>query len=330
MDSRKLQKTGGSTMIVSLPKKWIDDSNLNQGSEVRIIPQPNGTLLIDAASSGKPRDKSISIDITDQKDDHIFRELIGAYLVGYVEIVIKGKPRLSVTNRKIVRKFSASVIGVEIIEEEGNQMILNDVSSPGALSFRRAVKRLYRIVRAMFNDSILILEGNEELSMDVIDRDKEANKLNWFIGRQLNTMFEDLQLVEKLSSSLSDANFYGHVSRSLERIGDHACRIAEVGYLAGKVSDSTMVSLAKEASQVMEDSMVCFLNVKPVKATQSIDKGKQMVTKIQKYYTTKHQNPIEHPLEFSTAMDAIMRTVAYSTDIAEATINFAAQSNNDK
>ena len=51
MDSRKLQKTGGSTMIVSLPKKWIDDSNLNQGSEVRIIPQPNGTLLIDAASS---------------------------------------------------------------------------------------------------------------------------------------------------------------------------------------------------------------------------------------------------------------------------------------
>ena len=33
MDSRKLQKTGGSTMIVSLPKKWIDDSNLNQGSE---------------------------------------------------------------------------------------------------------------------------------------------------------------------------------------------------------------------------------------------------------------------------------------------------------
>ena len=55
-----------------------------------------------------------------------------------------------------------------------------------------------------------------------------------------------------------------------------------------------------------------------------------MVTKIQKYNSTKLQNPIEHPLEFSTAMDAIMRTVAYSTDIAEATINFAAQSNNDK
>ena len=37
---------------------------------------------------------------------------------------------------------------------------------------------------------------------------------------------------------------------------------------------------------------------------------------------------MEHPLEFSIAMDAIMRTIAYSTDISEATINYAAKKEN--
>ena len=47
MESRKLQKTGGSTLIVSLPKKWIKKNNLKTGSEVRLIKQPDGTMTID-------------------------------------------------------------------------------------------------------------------------------------------------------------------------------------------------------------------------------------------------------------------------------------------
>ena len=47
MESRKLQKTGGSTLIVSLPKKWIKKNNLKQVQEVRLIKQPDGTMTID-------------------------------------------------------------------------------------------------------------------------------------------------------------------------------------------------------------------------------------------------------------------------------------------
>ena len=47
MESRKLQKTGGSTLIVSLPKKWIKKNSLKTGSEVRLIIQPDGTMTID-------------------------------------------------------------------------------------------------------------------------------------------------------------------------------------------------------------------------------------------------------------------------------------------
>ena len=35
VESRKLQKTGGSTLIVSLPKKWTMENKLKAGAEVR-------------------------------------------------------------------------------------------------------------------------------------------------------------------------------------------------------------------------------------------------------------------------------------------------------
>ena len=51
MESRKLQKTGGSTLIVSLPKKWAKKNKLSSGSEVKLLQQPNGTMTIDPGQS---------------------------------------------------------------------------------------------------------------------------------------------------------------------------------------------------------------------------------------------------------------------------------------
>ena len=39
-ETRKLQYTGGSSYIVSLPKKWIQDLGLKQGDHVHIVRNP--------------------------------------------------------------------------------------------------------------------------------------------------------------------------------------------------------------------------------------------------------------------------------------------------
>ena len=180
VESRKLQKTGGSTLIVSLPKKWTTENKLKAGSEVRLTEQPDSTISIDPNQTNLRKKISV-VKCNDEESQHLFRDLIGVYLAGGTEIKVIGNPRLTVKERKTIRKFSASVIGLEIIEEEATQAILTDMSNPGALPFRTATKRLYKIVSAMYNDSILILEGSEDLAADVVDRDKEADKLQWFI-----------------------------------------------------------------------------------------------------------------------------------------------------
>ncbi len=327
MESRKLQKTGGSTLIVSLPKKWTKKNKLGSGSEVRLLQQPNGTMTIDPGQSNLNK-KFSTVKCNDEKSQHLFRDLIGTYLAGSTEIKVVGKPRLTVKERKTIRKFSASVIGLEIIEEEAAQAILTDMSNPGALPFRRAIKRLYRIVSAMYNDSILVLEGSEDLAADVVDRDKEADKLQWFIERQFNMMLEDSSLSRQLQASSFEGVVYSNVARYLERIADHACRLAEVGYVAGQIPGRKMLPLAKEAGEIMKDAMKSFINNNPRKATVVIDRGKKTVQKAQRYFENRYKKEMERPLEFSIAMDAIMRTIAYSTDISEAAINYSAKMEN--
>ena len=326
-ESRKLQKTGGSTLIVSLPKKWITENKLKAGSEVRLTEQPNSAIIIDHNQTNLRKKISV-VKCNDEESQHLFRDLIGVYLAGGTEIKVTGNPRLTVKERKTIRKFSASVIGLEIIEEEATQAILTDMSNPGALPFRTAIKRLYKIVSAMYNDSILILEGSEDLAADVVDRDKEADKLQWFIERQFNMMLENSNLSRQLEASAFEGVVYSNVARYLERIADHACRLAEIGYVAGLIPGRKMLPLAKDAGEIMKEAMKSFINSDPRKATVIIDKGKKTMQKAQTYFENKYKKEMEHPLEFSIAMDAIMRTIAYSTDISEATINYSAKKEN--
>ena len=327
MESRKLQKTGGSTLIVSLPKKWIKKNSLKTGSEVRLIKQPDGTMTIDPGNYNIKK-KISTVTCNNEESQHLFRDLIGVYLAGATEIKVVGNPRLTVKERKTIRKFSASVIGLEIIEEEATIAILNDMSNPGALPLRTAIKRLYKIVNAMYSDSILILEGTKELAADVVDRDKEADKLQWFIERQFNMMLEDSSLSRQLQATSFEGVIYSNVARYLERIADHACRLAEIGYVAGLIPGRKMLPLAKDAEYIMKEAMKSFINNEPRKATNNIDMGKKTMQKARTYFENKYKKEMEHPLEFSIAVDAIMRTIAYSTDISEATINYSAKKDN--
>ena len=43
---RKIQFTGRSTYIISLPKRWMEEMNLKPGDPVNIVREPNNSLSI--------------------------------------------------------------------------------------------------------------------------------------------------------------------------------------------------------------------------------------------------------------------------------------------
>ena len=45
-ETRKIQFTGGSTYIISLPKNWIAQNQLKKGSFIRLHEEEGGSLTI--------------------------------------------------------------------------------------------------------------------------------------------------------------------------------------------------------------------------------------------------------------------------------------------
>ena len=55
METRKLQKIGGSTYSVSLPKEWATEHHLEAGMPIHLYPHTDGSLVLrSAAQDGGP------------------------------------------------------------------------------------------------------------------------------------------------------------------------------------------------------------------------------------------------------------------------------------
>jgi phosphate uptake regulator len=68
MEIRKIQRTGGSTFIVSLPKQWADRVGVTNGMNVGITIRPDGTLLI-TPNTSSPSPTQNKLDVTGKSGD---------------------------------------------------------------------------------------------------------------------------------------------------------------------------------------------------------------------------------------------------------------------
>ncbi|MEM3897476.1 MAG: AbrB/MazE/SpoVT family DNA-binding domain-containing protein, partial [Nitrososphaerota archaeon] len=84
MELRKIQITGGSTYIVSLPKNWAESLGLKPGDYVQILMQPDMSLLL--IPGGRRIDAPLEafIDASSASSlGEVVREFISCYLAGY-------------------------------------------------------------------------------------------------------------------------------------------------------------------------------------------------------------------------------------------------------
>ena len=94
MESRKVQITGGSTYIVSLPKSWVKEMRIQAGDPVWITPRQDGVLLLSPKVKGEKVNKKKVLEIGDETGEHLIRKLIGMYIAGYNTIEIKSRKNI--------------------------------------------------------------------------------------------------------------------------------------------------------------------------------------------------------------------------------------------
>ncbi|MCI4326696.1 MAG: hypothetical protein L3K16_03550 [Thermoplasmata archaeon] len=131
LEGRKLQLAGGSTYLVSLPKRWVHSSGLKAGDTIFVETELDGSVSVRRQPHEKP---AVLRKVFDERGedtrDHLLRKLIGAYISGFGLIEIRFHPPRGPFVRRVAREFCHLVIGPEVIEETRTALVIQTSPTP--------------------------------------------------------------------------------------------------------------------------------------------------------------------------------------------------------
>ena len=323
---RKLQVTGGSTVIVSLPKSWVEQHNLTKGDVVNLHEMQSGDLKISPISQNSLK-SMVSIDST-MVGSEIMDLLIGTYLTGCDSIRIHSKDPISRTVKKTVREFLRDSRGMEIETESEKEIIIVSLLNPSELKLQVSVNRMYILIASLVKDSFDVLSGEDvELLSDIEERERQIDARRMLIERQVASSIYSSSVEKQLGVSRYSAMEHANIARILERMGDHATRLATlVRYNASIVKMKTSEYPLKAIESWSRDLKKLIHNMY-TKDTTIIHQCKINLSTLRKEVETaedEHYNgrgSAERLFAEFKISESIRRLCAYSVNYAEALIN---------
>jgi len=331
MEGRKLQLAGKSTFLVSLPKRWVTNAGLKAGDTLFVDTEQDGSVSIRLRSGMRPvvRRKAF-VERGEETREHLLRKLVGAYVSGFGLVEIRFSANRGAFVRKVAREFCHLVIGPEVIEENQTSILIQDLSDPSELSSEKCLRRMHLTVRAMLEDAIGSLRpGNESLAHDVDQRGQDVDRLYWMVAKQYH-------LAHSGATDGSGApTVHGHrlIAKLLERIGDHAQRIASNGQVLTRerAVDAKMLeqlNAGRTSAVAVLDKAFNALVTRNIEAANSaIDDRVEHQKLIEALSHRVAQRKAPSSLALGTIIDSLGRVVVYAAEIAEEAIDLAIYSN---
>jgi phosphate uptake regulator len=331
-ETRKIQLTGKSTYIVSLPKKWVTNMNLKAGSQIVVSKQSDASLLLTPKELAKKTKSEEASIVVSEKDDPstIARKIVALYLVGYNVIRIKAKDeRITSLQRNLIKDLTRrKLVGTEIISDSSNEMKLQILLSYPELSVENALRRMCLIAVSMHEDAARGLkELDKKLAQDVVALDDEVDRFSLYIIRQLKSAVQSESVLKDIGlSNQRDCLGYRVIVKSVERIADHAVKIAEnVITMDKKIDDYTAQKISNMSSfavTVFDDSTKALYKKDYALADNAVARAKTIV-KMENEILKAIAKRVESPEVSNMRMilESIRRTAEYASDIAEIVLN---------
>ena len=314
MEIRKIQKTGGSTLVVSLPKAWCQNFDLKVGSKVMLNYNDKGGIMMEPFDREQTSSGAILEIKKDADIDNELRMLISKYIQGVKRIVIRAEDKKAMDD--VMRRFMDYTIGFEIIDEKANEATMEDLISLPMLTFEKGMRRMVTLVRSIVAESI----SDQKIPVDyVLQKENEVDKFNIYIQRLFNQSLKDYSVLQLNKISSSEALSYLLVSRILERIADHGLRIYS---LLGKkaLNNVEIKNYIKAATDIMGRSMEYFFKKDVQNANIEISK---------KGYFKSERDKINRSLRESSEgivlaeiLEDAERIALYSTDVCELIMDY--------
>ncbi|MFC1697957.1 PhoU domain-containing protein [Nanoarchaeota archaeon] len=212
---RKVSKIGPSTLMVSLPTKWVKANNVKKGDELDLIEDGKRITINLGHQNGDLKTKTVE---THNIVKSLKRVAGALYKSGYDQItfVYNTPEELKIIQKTMGRSF----IGFEIIGETKNSITIKRLSRIDNDDFEIVLKRCFFSLIQMAENCIEALENqNPDDLQKVVLSDDSINKYCDFCRRILNK--------NQFSGTKKEPPLYVIVEQ-LEKIGDKYRDIANI------------------------------------------------------------------------------------------------------
>ena len=318
-DLRKIQSTQTGTLFVSLPKIWSEQHGFKKGTLVALGETSDGKIFIDPKYNDEPTPKSVTLAV----GPYLGREIIGQYLLGFDIIRIEAKERIDLETRSVVKNTVSSLIGLEIVEENYSQIILQCLLEPSGFTPEKILRRNYSIVAAMHRDAInSFIDFDTQLAKSVIARDDENNRLYFLLVRILRTIIQNPSLGEKICLTTIECLDYRLAASIVETMGDACVQAASKTFeLKGAKPTENLKRLLSEMQTICyeahEQAMKAFIN-KDIPCAENV---RLMRDKVQVFSMDIEKDSKEQPFDVlpqALSIAAFLKQIyEHSVDLAD-------------
>ncbi|WP_336034517.1 phosphate uptake regulator PhoU [Halobacterium yunchengense] len=329
MERRKVQVTGGSTFTVSIPKDWARDHDVEAGDEVGFHPD-SGSLLLTPVTGSETEEGTL--DISGMEGDELMRAVMTMYVSGFDVLGLEAD-RITADQRRVIRNATQGLVGLEVLEETSDRVVIQDLLDSSELSIHNAVRRMHLISTSMLGDAVDALADHDtDVAADVMERDDDVDRLWYVVSRIFRGALRSPEVAQEIGLSRETAFDYHSSARQLERVADHAAKIASVTQdldedVPSDVTDA-LADLEADAVDIIETAMSALFTDDPEEATRLANRARAHVRDIDEHTRTiddlLHDLDAHHAQHLGLVVDSLSRSADYGGNIAETALQKAA------
>ncbi|ELY94833.1 phosphate uptake regulator PhoU [Natrialba chahannaoensis JCM 10990] len=328
METRKVQVTGGSTYTVSLPKTWATENDVSSGDTVELYAD-NETLLVTPQTDVDHQEGTL--EVATLEGTELVRAVFTMYVRGF-DIIHLEANRITTDQRRAIRSAVQGLVGVEVVEEETGCVVVQDLLDSAELSISSAISRMRLIATTMLADAVTALvENDDDMATDVIERDDDIDRLFLVVARIFRATLRSPRAAEGLGVSREDCFDFHSSARQLERVADHAVKIAQLARkleeIPADVADG-LCALHEDVATILEQALDALFVDESETATELGHDALESVLAIDEH--TRQIDDMLRELEpvqaqsLGLILDSLSRSADYGGNIAETALQKAA------
>ena len=316
---RRLQKIG-SSILVSLPKEWIDSNNLKKSMSVELETSQNSISI--TVNKNARQSKEVIISYPLPKEENIVADITGAYLLGYDIINIKGKTSIPIVDREKIRGSLRRLVGMEIVEEDSLNITVKFLLDETTLNPDKILKQMGTIAFGMFTDTLTGLLADDKSNLQtLLNRDDEIDRQYFLLVRLIRSTMVDRRLASIFNLENIDVLDYRIAANILETAGDTIVDLANslINTTLQKNDLKKIYDVAQDIGTIHKKSINAFITNNRLLAIEAIKLHRKYETKTHKIRSsleTKKNVPINY-LDLVHLFERIARSWADIADLVK-------------